>query len=625
MFKRNVAPVKFLARLSTVLAFVACSGRADTPGPGIVEPIVVPPTLVPGTTQAFDAALNSVLDVMPSITLKDQYGLGVANVWIKWTPSSGKVQSDSSLTDGNGRATSGQWLLGTMSGLQTVTARTGALSVVAMTASVAPGPLVALVTVSPTISGVVGSNVATPPSVKAVDAYGNGVPRIFVQFAKWNGDGSITGSGQTTNENGIATVGSWKLGPQTGTQSIRADDSRTGATTMMYAIALPAAASQIVVIEGNAQTGQADKRLCTSPVIAVRDEFGNGVGQISIVFTPGAGSGPVTEGSVVSSAGTGYATVGAWTLSGTATQTLVVTSPSVPGVSVTLTATVVPSTAYSVCARFLGDGGTPRQRQAVTVAVQRWQRVIAGHVQTSPLTEPANRCFAGAPAINEIVEDLLVFVQITAIDGPGNSVARAGPCTVHSPSSLTQMGLLQLDSADLELLLGQGTLDNMVTHEFGHVLGFGTLWRASFRVLFSGAGTDDPFFTGVSARAEFARLFSSYVGNTVPVENTGDVGTRDTHWRRSVFNNELMQGFSQANMPMSRVTVGSLGDLGYTVDLTKADPFSFTTGLQEAALRASVSRSTAFANDVLENEIWGVEKNGRRFLVRAAWNPLRPR
>jgi len=620
MFKRTAAPVKVLVRITFALFFAACSGAADKPITGIVEPVVVPPTLVPGTTQAFDAALNSVLDVVPSITLRDQYGIGVANIWIKWTPSSGKVESDSSKTDGNGRAASGRWTLGTLSGLQTVTASAGTVSVVAMTASVAPGPLVALVTVSPTITGVVGSNVATPPSVKAVDAYGNGVPRIFVQFAKWNGEGSITGSGQTTNENGVAMVGSWKLGPQSGTQSIRADDSRTGATTLMYAIALPAPASQFVVIDGNAQTGQADKRLCTSPVIAVRDAFGNGVGQVSIVFTPGAGSGTVTEGSVVSSASTGYATVGAWTLSGSPTQTLIVTSPSVPGVSITLTATVVPSTAYSVCARFLGDGGTPRQRQAVTIAVQRWQRVIAGHVETSPLNEPANRCFDGAPAINEIVEDLLVFVQITAIDGPGNRVARAGPCTVHPQSSLTQMGLLQLDSADLGLLLGQGTLDNMVTHEFGHVLGFGTLWRASFRNLFSGAGTNDPFFSGVSARAEFARLFSSYVGNTVPVENTGDEGTRDTHWRRSVFNNELMQGFSQANMPMSRVTVASLADLGYTVDLTKADPFTFT-----AALRAAALRGTELANDVAENEIWGVEKNGRRFLVRGAQNPLERR
>lgn len=618
MFKASSTAVKFLIRFATVLACVACSGKVDGPGEKPVEvPAPVPTTLVAGTVQVFDAELSSVLTVAPSVIVKDQNGNVMANIWVKWSVSSGRVESDSSLTDGSGKATSGAWTLGTVSGLQTVSALAAGISVVAMKAKVVPGRMTGLVTVSPTITGVVGSNVATPPSVKAVDVYGNGVPEIFVQFAKWNGDGSITGSGQTTDENGIATVGSWKLGPKTGTQSIRADDSRTGATTMMFATALPAPATQFVIIDGNAQTGQADKRLCTSPVIAVRDQFGNGIGQVPIVFTPGAEGGAVTEGSVVSSDGTGYATVGTWTLSGSATQTLVVTSPSLPGLSAILTATVAPGSAYSVCARFLGPGGTPRQRQAVTTAVQRWQRVISGHVQTTPITEPANRCFTGAPAINEVVEDLLVFVQITAIDGPGNVVAHAGPCTIHVPSGLTQSGVLQLDSTDMELLLGQGTLDNMVTHEFGHVLGFGTLWSSSARTLLSGSGSGDPFFTGVSARAQFAQLFSAYAGNAVPVENTGDVGTRDTHWRRSVFNNELMQGFSFPIMPMSAVTVGSLADLGYTVDLTKADPFTFTT-----AQRASTMRAMEFVNDVADNEIVGFDKNGRRLLVRAARNPF---
>lgn len=609
MLKDAATTVKFVTRLTAVLFFVACGGGVD-------EPAVVPTSLVGGTSPALYAALGSIVEVVPSVTLKDQNGNGIANIWVKWTPTSGKVDSDSSKTDVNGSASSGKWTLGTVSGMHTVIARAGQLSVVALTATVAPGPMFALLNVSPTITAVVGSNVPTPPSVKAVDAYGNPVAGVFVQFAMWAGEGTITGNRQPTNENGIATVGSWTLGPKSGAQSIRADDHITGATTMMHAIALPAPASQLVIIDGNAQTGQVGKRLCMSPVISVRDQFGNGVGQIPIVFTPATGSGTVTEGAVVSSTGTGNATVGAWTLSGSALQTLIVTSPSLPGVSLVLTATVVPGVPFSVCARFLGPGGTPRQRQAVTTAIERWQRVIVGHVQTSPLTEAANRCFAGEPAINEVVEDLLLFVQITPLDGPGNVAARASPCTVHMPAGLTQMGLLLLDSDDMELFLGQGTLDNIVTHELGHVLGFGTLW--SSRNLLTGAGTDDPFFTGVTARAQFALLFSSYAGNAVPVENAGGIGTRDTHWRRSVFNNELMQGFTFVNMPMSRVTVGSLADLGYTVDLTKADPLTSTFALQ-----TSRTQGTDLANDVADTEIWGVEKNGRRFLVRSARNPFK--
>lgn len=597
------------------LTVTACGGSGDPIVGGEKPPVEVPPTLVPGSAQTFDAAINTALDVFPAIVVKDQSGNGIPSVWVKWTASSGKVDLDSSITDGNGRANAGKWTLGTVSGIQTVTALARGVSATAMTAKVAPGPMVGLQAVTTTISAVAGTSVTTLPAVKAVDSFGNGVPQVQVQFAVWSGQGTITGASQTTNENGIATVGSWKLGPKAGVQQVRADDPRTGSTTMVNATALPAPATQLVVIDGNAQTGQANKRLCTSPIIAVRDEFGNGVGGVPIVFTPGTGSGTVSESSVTSSAVNGYATIGAWTLATNTTQTLVVSSPNVPGVSVTLTATVAPAQAYTVCARYIGEAGTPRQRQAVASAIARWQRVIVGHTQTTPLVEPAGRCFPGAPAINETIEDLLVFVQITQLDGPGSQVARAGPCTVHVPSSLPQSGVLQLDSADLDLLLGQGTLDNMVAHEFGHVLGFGTLWFA--KSLLGAVTPDDPIFTGASARAQFRALFSSYPGTPVPVENVGDFGTRDSHWRRSVFNNELMQGFSAQVMPMSAVTVGSLGDLGFAVDLTKAEPFVFP-----GALRSVAPLGNELIDDVLDADVYGSDKTGRRTLFRARRNPL---
>lgn len=625
MLKRVARTTNLLARLTAFVLFVAC-GKSDNgriTDPPVLPPVVIPPTLVAGTAAAFDAALNEVLAVAPFVTAKDQNGNAVVNVWVKWTPSSGKVENDSSLTDSNGRANAGKWTLGTVSGTQTVTARVSSVSVVAMTANVAPGPFAKLVAATSTITGVVGSTVSTPASVKAVDAFGNAVPRVQLQFGLFNGGGILTGRTQTTDDSGIATVGSWQLGPTAGLQSIRVDDPRTGITTMIFATALPAPASQFVVIDGNSQTGQSGKRLCISPVIAVRDQFGNGIGQIPVVFAAGNGSGTVTNGSVLSSAGTGYAEVGAWILSSIATQTLTVTSASLPGVTQTFTANIAPGAAFSVCARFVGDA-TPRQRQAVATAVQRWQRVIVGHTQSTQLTEPANRCFPGAPALNEVVEDLLVFVRFTSLDGIGNAAARASPCTVHLPSNITQMGQIQIDSADVEGLLGQGTLDNLITHEMGHVLGFGTVW--SSLGLINGSGGADPFFSGASARAQFLQLFSSYASSPVPVENTGDPGTRDSHWRHSVFDNELMQGFITDNMPMSRVTVGSLADIGYTVDATKADPFTFRGAVRaesspDSQARTSQSRTSQLINDVADNDVWGVDKNGARKLLHATRNP----
>jgi hypothetical protein len=106
----------------------------------------------------------------------------------------------------------------------------------------------------------------------------------------------------------------------------------------------------------------------------------------------------------------------------------------------------------------------------------------------------------------------------------------------------------------------------------GHVLGIGTIWTN--KGLLHGAGTSNPTFTGAAAKAEFGKLKGT--GPTaVPVENTGGAGTRDSHWRESVFRNELMTGFvGSANNPLSRMTVGSLQDLGYVVDFKAAEPYS---------------------------------------------------
>lgn len=53
------------------------------------------------------------------------------------------------------------------------------------------------------------------------------------------------------------------------------------------------------------------------------------------------------------------------------------------------------------------------------------------------------------------------------------------------------------------------------------------------------------------ATEEYARLRGG--GQiAVPVTNAGDLGTRDTHWRGSVFFNELMTGvISEAGNPIS--------------------------------------------------------------------------
>jgi hypothetical protein len=131
---------------------------------------------------------------------------------------------------------------------------------------------------------------------------------------------------------------------------------------------------------------------------------------------------------------------------------------------------------------------------------------------------------------------------------------------------------MAFDSADLAEMETSGTLNDVITHEMGHVLGFGTIWTRKH--LLKGKNTANPTFVGTTAKTEYGVLRGS--GPTpVPVENTGGPGTAGGHWRETVFRNELMSGFISApGNPLSRVTVGSLQDLGYMVNLDAAEPYA---------------------------------------------------
>jgi hypothetical protein len=115
-----------------------------------------------------------------------------------------------------------------------------------------------------------------------------------------------------------------------------------------------------------------------------------------------------------------------------------------------------------------------------------------------------------------------------------------------------------------------GTLNDVVLHEIGHILGFGTIWGSLG--LISGAGSADPAFTGVSAITAYTSAGGT--GATVPVENTGSSGTRDGHWRESMLRNELMTGYLSAlSNPLSAITIASLQDMGYAGNVAAASAY----------------------------------------------------
>lgn len=218
---------------------------------------------------------------------------------------------------------------------------------------------------------------------------------------------------------------------------------------------------------------------------------------------------------------------------------------------------------FTIEVRFMG-GLTRRQKDAFKSAADRWTRIIVGDLPS-------------VLADGEVIDDVLIFAQGSAIDGPGHILGQAGPTrlrpsTAGSAALLPARGKMAFDTADLRQMERAGTLNDVITHEMGHVLGIGTVW--TFKSVLEGAGGPNPTFVGRNAMNEYGSLRGS--GPTpVPVENTGGGGTADSHWRDSVFRNEMMTGFvGSGDNPLSRMTAASLQDLGYVVDVNAAEEYA---------------------------------------------------
>lgn len=201
------------------------------------------------------------------------------------------------------------------------------------------------------------------------------------------------------------------------------------------------------------------------------------------------------------------------------------------------------------------------QRKVFEKAATRWGQVISGEG-----ISPAKL------SCGTSVDGLLIRAAGTKIDGSGGVLGQAGPTGIRRDNGIPYLGKMEFDTADLDSMEKGGTLDDVILHEMGHVLGIGTLWKPNN--LLTGSGTNDPQYIGPNAMKEYASLLGKSKPTPIPVENTGGPGTREGHWREAVFDEELMTGLAEpADMPMSRMTIASLKDLGYQVNLEAADRY----------------------------------------------------
>ncbi len=262
-----------------------------------------------------------------------------------------------------------------------------------------------------------------------------------------------------------------------------------------------------------------------------------------------------------------------------------------------------PASRYDIALAPLGSVSEP-VRAAFDAAVARWQSHVIGDVPDIALSGvPAGLCGIAHPAIDGVVDDIAIYASIETIDGRGGILGSAGPCLIRSDSGLPIVGVMQFDADDLEFLESEGLLGATILHELAHVLGVGSLWGYLGRLenpsLGLPPGSVDTRFVGALAESAFDAVGgAAYKGLKVPAENQlGAAGTRDAHWRESVLGNELMTGFIDLlSNPLSSVTVASLADLGYVVELAGSDDYTLPA--------AALSSALGTPNVLLENDVW---------------------
>lgn len=213
----------------------------------------------------------------------------------------------------------------------------------------------------------VGTLVPVNPAVIVKDAAGNPVSGAGVEFAVLSGGGAITGGTATSDNAGLAEIGSWRLGNQAGANTLQASLTGVpGAVVTFTATGMAGAPASLAVHAGDQQNAAVGTPVSQAPAVKVRDRFGNPVAGILVNFQVLSGGGTITGAEPVSDAN-GIAAVGSWTLGPVpGANTLRAAAPALPGITVTFTATGVTGAATQI-ASLEGDGQTVVAGTAVPV------------------------------------------------------------------------------------------------------------------------------------------------------------------------------------------------------------------------------------------------------------------
>ena len=204
---------------------------------------------------------------------------------------------------------------------------------------------------------------------------------------------------------------------------------------------------------------------------------------------------------------------------------------------------------------------TATQKAAFTTAAARWEQIITGDLP--------DVFVAGF-----LVDDVTIEATGPLIDGPSNILGQAGPrCCAPARSSRSRASC---SSTRPTWPSSRPTASSSTSSS--------TRWATSSESAASGTsrgcspGPAAPTRGSLASRPPPNTTPTSPppIGRRSPSPTSAAPARADSHWRESNMFNELMTPSYNGGIanPISRITIGSLADLGYVVNLSAADPYT---------------------------------------------------
>lgn len=264
-------------------------------------------------------------------------------------------------------------------------------------------------------------------------------------------------------------------------------------------------------------------------------------------------------------------------------------------------------------------GFSERHRELARQAADRWEEVVVGDLPDVPidgyLSSDCGLQFDGRRLrLAGTIDDLVVYLDRKSELG---APATAATCGVRETSGLSFLGGARYppDFFTTSFPEWEDWFYRATLHEIGHVLDIGSF--GGMRKTVPNTSPPDHYFPGPLATAAFNAVGGgAYVGGKVPLENAAPrpISNR-THWRWSVFGGEVMD-FAATAALVSPITVQALADLGYVVDVSKADPFTLRWPVSGAPPADAVADEVKaepfeFVDEVVQVPVMVVDSTGK--------------